>query len=135
MGKFLLAPLLLLLVACGGGVPGTAGFDLIVADRVLVGGGTTFVADQGDQITFTITADEQGELHLHGYDLRRDIGPDAPTTFTFTADVTGRFAMELHIDGAEDGHDTAAADHGHADHGHEDTGASISLGALEVRPR
>ena len=131
MGKFLLAPLLLLLAACSGGVPGTADFDLTVADRALVGSRTTFVADQGDQITLTITADEQGELHLHGYDLRRDIGPDAPTTFTFKADATGRFAMELHIDAAEDGHDHDAAD----DHGHGDTGADILLGALEVQPR
>ena len=129
MERFLLAPLLLLLAACSSGVPGTADFDLTVADRALVGSGTTFVADQGDQITFTITADEQGELHLHGYDLRRAIGPDAPTAFTFKADATGRFAMELHIDAAEDGHDTDAA------HGHGDTGADISLGALEVRPR
>lgn len=131
MEKFLLAPLLLLFAACGGGSPGTAGFDLTVADRVLVGNRTTFVVDEGDQITFTITADEQGELHLHGYDLRRDIGPDAPTTFTLKADATGRFAMELHIDAAENSHDTDAAD----DHGHGDRGADISLGALEVRPR
>ena len=127
---------LLVLAACGGGEPGAAAFDLRVHDRALEGDDSTFVADQGDTVTFTINADEHGEVHLHGYDLRHDVGPDAPTVFSFEADATGRFAIEMHIEAADDDRDAPADDHDAADdHGHDEGGADLSLGTLEIRPR
>jgi hypothetical protein len=128
----------LVLAACGGGggEPQAVGFDLSVHDRALEGDESTFVADQGDTVTFTINADEHGNLHLHGYDLRHDVGPDAPTAFSFEADATGRFAIEMHVEAAADHHDAPVDDHDAADdHEHDEDGVDLSLGTLEVRPR
>jgi heme/copper-type cytochrome/quinol oxidase subunit 2 len=34
-------------------------------------------------------------VHVHGYDLMADVAPGAPATIRFTADVPGRFEIEL----------------------------------------
>ena len=34
-------------------------------------------------------------MHLHGYDLSADVAPGSPATIQFTADVPGRFEIEL----------------------------------------
>ncbi|MGY1814423.1 hypothetical protein [Blastococcus sp. SYSU D00820] len=50
----------------------------------------------GEQVTLTVTSDAPDELHLHGYDLTAAVGPDAPVTLTFRADIPGVFECELH---------------------------------------
>ena len=58
--------------ACSGGDPESLTFDVAIEDRSVVGGQTAFEAKQGDSVTFNLTADEAGEFHLHGYDLRAE---------------------------------------------------------------
>ena len=116
--------LLLLLGACGGGTPQDISFDLSIVGGALTGDDTTFVAKQDDTVTLNLTADAHGEVHLHGYDLTQNVGPDEPSSINFVADATGRFSIEFHSAGVSDGHD----DHAHGD-------VDSTLGALEVRPR
>ena len=59
------------------------------------------------QVRIVWTTDEAAELHIHGYDIRIDISPDAPVETSFTAHATGRFAVTSH--GFRDDHG-----HGHA---------------------
>lgn len=49
---------------------------------------------EGDRVTLRLSADRQTAFHLHGYDLKADIRPDAPATLEFRADQTGRFEIE-----------------------------------------
>ena len=58
--------------ACSSGDSESLTFDVAIEDRSVVGGHTTFEAKQGDSVTFNLTADEAGEFHLHGYDLRAE---------------------------------------------------------------
>lgn len=53
------------------------------------------------------TTDEAAELHIHGYDIRFEISPDAPAEVEFMAHATGRYAVTSHGFGGEhsDGHD------------------------------
>jgi hypothetical protein len=35
------------------------------------------------------------EVHVHGYDLMKDVEPGKTVTFSFPADITGIFEVEL----------------------------------------
>ena len=48
--------------------------------------------------------DEAAELHIHGYDIRFEISPNAPADVNFTAHATGRYAVTSHGFGDEHGH-------------------------------
>lgn len=74
---------------------------------------------QGDEVTLRWTTDKALTIHLHGYDIEKTVSPDAPTTMSFSAKATGRFAIEIHHE----------PEHG-SDHGEEAT-----IGYLEVHPR
>ena len=87
---------LLLLAACGGSAPETVEFSLDIRDRVLEGESSVFRVKNGDTVVFSITADEAGTLHLHGYNLEDELGTEGPTRMEFVADLEGRFAMALH---------------------------------------
>jgi hypothetical protein len=66
-----------------------------------VGGVKTIEVEKGDRIRFSVSSDQSDEVHVHGYDLERPVGPDAPARFSFTADADGIFEVELHGSGAE----------------------------------
>ena len=59
---------------------------------------------QEQQVRIVWTTDEAAELHIHGYDIRIDISPDAPAETSFTAHATGRFAVTSHGFGSDHGH-------------------------------
>ena len=76
-----------------------------------VGGVQRISATKGDTMRLVVSSpDTSGEVHLHGYDLKRDVAPGRPASFRFRADAEGAFEIEL-----------------------EDTATKI--GNLEVRPR
>jgi FtsP/CotA-like multicopper oxidase with cupredoxin domain len=66
-----------------------------------VGGVKTIEVERGDTIRFSVSSDQSDEVHVHGYDLERPVGPDAPARFSFTADADGIFEVELHGSGAQ----------------------------------
>jgi len=51
---------------------------------------------EGNRVRLRVTSDEPIEIHLHGYDLEREVAPGEPATLSFEADLTGRFEMEDH---------------------------------------
>ena len=51
---------------------------------------------EGDRVRLRVTSDEQMEIHLHGYDIEREVTPGEPATLSFEADLTGRFEIEDH---------------------------------------
>ena len=59
---------------------------------------------QGQLVEMLWTTDEAAELHIHGYDIRFEISPDAPAEVSFTAHATGRFAVTSHGFGGQHGH-------------------------------
>jgi preprotein translocase subunit YajC len=70
-------------------------FDIVVKARKVVSGPETIKVTEGDEVVIKITADEDEELHLHGYDKSIDLEKDKPAELSFTANLTGRFPYEL----------------------------------------
>jgi hypothetical protein len=66
-----------------------------------VGGVRTIEVEKGDTIRFIVSSDQSDEVHVHGYDLERPVGPSAPARFSFRADIDGIFEVELHDSGAQ----------------------------------
>ena len=50
---------------------------------------------QGDKLRLIVRSDVADHVHLHGYDIMRDVAPGAPAQLALTADVPGRFEIEL----------------------------------------
>jgi hypothetical protein len=48
------------------------------------------------RVTIQIASDTADEVHLHGYDIEKELVPGKPTTLSFVADQTGIFEVELH---------------------------------------
>ena len=51
--------------------------------------------EQGDTVRFRVRSDVADHVHVHGYDLMKDIEPGKTVTFSFPADITGIFEIEL----------------------------------------
>jgi hypothetical protein len=69
--------------------------EITVAAGQVAGGVKHVQVDVGSNVTIRITSDVAEGLHVHGYDLKRDLTPGAPVELTFTADIPGVFDVEL----------------------------------------
>jgi hypothetical protein len=58
---------------------------------------------QGDIVNLRWSTDRRVVLHLHGYDIAKEVVPGAITEMTFTARATGRFTVEPHLANAPSG--------------------------------
>ncbi|WP_205697511.1 hypothetical protein [Conexibacter sp. SYSU D00693] len=72
-----------------------------VRDGQPVGGVQEVEVDSGEQVRFRVSSDVTDHVHVHGYDLMRDVGPGKPATFSFEADAEGRFEVELEERGVQ----------------------------------
>jgi hypothetical protein len=51
---------------------------------------------QGDVVHLRWSSDQAGVLHIHGYEIERQLEPGRMTEVTITARATGRFPIHLH---------------------------------------
>jgi len=56
---------------------------------------------EGDTVRFRVRGDVSDEVHVHGYDLKKDIAPGRIVTFSFPATITGIFEVELEAAGRQ----------------------------------
>ena len=75
-------------------------FDSIVIKRRLNEVAKVISIPHGSHLQLRLTTPELTELHLHGYDLSANAGPQTEAVMTFHAEHVGRFAIVSH-----DGHD------------------------------
>jgi hypothetical protein len=61
----------------------------------VIGGIRRATVPKGRLVELVVTADVADEVHLHGYDLSRDVAPGAPARLLFRATTSGRFEVEL----------------------------------------
>jgi hypothetical protein len=50
---------------------------------------------RGQQVVLVVTSDVSDHIHLHGYDVLRDVAPGKPARLAFRATIPGRFEVEL----------------------------------------
>ncbi len=44
---------------------------------------------------FRVRSDVAEEVHVHGYDIAKDVAAGGSVTFSFDADIDGKFEIEL----------------------------------------
>lgn len=59
------------------------------------GGIQKLVYNKGDQVTFTVVSDVHDEIHVHGYDLKKEVPAHGSVTFSFRATDQGGHVVEL----------------------------------------
>ena len=64
-----------------------------------VGGYQRVEIDLGSVVALRVTADTSDELHVHGYDILREVSDGHPVHFAFTAEIPGVWEVELHGSG------------------------------------
>jgi hypothetical protein len=66
-----------------------------------VGGVQKLEVKSGEQARFVVEADAPEEVHVHGYDILKEVGPGKDARFSFTADLEGIFEVELEESGVQ----------------------------------
>ena len=51
---------------------------------------------KGDKVVLVVRADSGEAVHLHGYNIEKDVLPGQAVRMPFTANIAGRFEVELH---------------------------------------
>ena len=72
-----------------------------VVDGAPNGGIVRATVDQGDRVRLVVTSDVADEIHLHGYDVSRDVAAGGTVTLAFRASIPGRFEAELEERGVQ----------------------------------
>jgi hypothetical protein len=75
--------------------PPPRSFTLVVRDGRPRGGVERLRVERGDRVVLVVRSDVSDHVHLHGYDVMRDVGPGKPARFRFRATLSGRFEIEL----------------------------------------
>jgi hypothetical protein len=112
--------------ACGGGDdPVALEFDVDIRDQS-VQGESRFVAKNGDTVSLHFSVDEPSLVHLHGYDIEKEVLLGAVTTVTLNANMEGSFVITVHSTGPGDEHDEEEE--------HQDREDTV-IGTLYFHPR
>jgi hypothetical protein len=70
-------------------------------DRVVVRGGQPVGGverleyDSGERVRFIVRSDVADEVHVHGYDVSKDVSAGGTVRFGFPAEIEGVFEVEL----------------------------------------
>src|SRR5689334_11352059 len=58
---------------------------------------------EGETVKFRVVSDTPEEVHVHGYDIAKDLEPGKVTTVSFPATITGIFEIEYEHAGEQIG--------------------------------
>ena len=50
---------------------------------------------EGDTVRFRVKSDDAAEVHVHGYDIKKELEAGETATMSFKADITGIFQVEF----------------------------------------
>lgn len=68
---------------------------IVVRDSAPVGGVKRIKVKKGERIRFTVASDVSDEVHFHGYDVSKPVGPGSPAKFVVPARLDGIYEVEL----------------------------------------
>jgi hypothetical protein len=84
------------LISSGGDDNKTSGSTTVrVVDAKPDGGIKKLAFKKGDQVQFKVVSDTADEIHVHGYDLMKDVPKGGSVSFSFKGSIEGRFVVEL----------------------------------------
>jgi len=62
---------------------------------------TELEVDKGDTVRFRVRSSTPEEIHVHGYEITRDIPPDKTVNVSFEAELDGIWEIEFHNSGTQ----------------------------------
>jgi FtsP/CotA-like multicopper oxidase with cupredoxin domain len=65
------------------------------------GGVTELEVDEGDTVRFRVRSSTDEEIHVHGYDITREIPAGRTVNVSFPAELTGIWEIEFHNSGTQ----------------------------------
>jgi hypothetical protein len=68
---------------------------IVVKHGEPLGGVRELTYNKGEEIRFRVDSDVSDEVHLHGYDLMKDVAAGGSVSFDFPATIEGVFEAEL----------------------------------------
>lgn len=68
---------------------------IAVRDGTPVGGVRRVTVEEGRHVTLIVTSNVADHVHLHGYNIMRDVGPGMPAEISFRATIVGTVEAEL----------------------------------------
>jgi hypothetical protein len=72
-----------------------------VVGGVPQGGIVRRTVDKGDRVVLVVTSDVSDHVHVHGYDLMRNVSAGGTARIRFRATLPGRFEVELEDRGVQ----------------------------------
>jgi len=74
---------------------------IVIRDGAPVGGVAELEYDAGEQIQFRVRSNVADEIHIHGYDVEKEVPAGGSATFSFPAELEGIYEVELHGSGEQ----------------------------------
>jgi heme/copper-type cytochrome/quinol oxidase subunit 2 len=68
---------------------------IVVRGGTPVGGVKRLDLEKGERVRFVVRSDVADEVHVHGYDIKKDVPAGGRVSFSFRADLEGVFEVEL----------------------------------------
>jgi hypothetical protein len=68
---------------------------IVIKNGKPVGGIADLTYNKGEQVRFKVDSDVSDEVHMHGYDIMKDIEAGGSVSFDFPATIEGIFEAEL----------------------------------------
>ena len=81
------------------GPPPAARVAIVVKGGTPVGGVGSVTVAKGRRVVLVVTSDIPEEVHLHGYNIARDVAPGEPARIPFRATIVGTVEVELEHSG------------------------------------
>jgi len=75
--------------------------SIVVQGGKPVGGVKDVEVTKGDKVTLQVSSDAAGEVHVHGYEIEKEVEAGGTVEVSFPATLDGVFEVELHLDGSE----------------------------------
>jgi hypothetical protein len=83
------------------GPPPPVNVRITIRDGLPVGGPRRVVVARGRRVVLIVNSDVSDHVHLHGYDVMRDVGPGRPARLAFRATILGTVEAELEDRGVQ----------------------------------
>ena len=96
LGAIAIIVVAFVLINSGGSDDKSGGSTTVnVVDAKPEGGIKKLSFKKGDQVQFKVVSDTADEIHVHGYDLMKDVPKGGSVSFSFPGSIEGRFVVEL----------------------------------------
>jgi hypothetical protein len=68
---------------------------IVIENGEPVGGIAQLTYNKGEEVRFKVDSDVSDEVHMHGYDIMKDVKAGGSVSFDFPATIEGVFEAEL----------------------------------------